>query len=146
MASYWHNIGKPDLSRDWTQLWRALRENGVVTAGYGNVPLGKGHEVVARYGAGDRILAYANGYGLVGIGIARGAGSAIRRDTPRNGSNHQHEAQVEWRDTLELDEAIPAAEVLAACGLRHPRQTSERISDKQADAVDALIRRRCAGR
>lgn len=144
MAAFWHNIGKPDLTGDWVKLWQALRENAVITAGYGNVPLGKGHLTVAHYSPGDRIFAYANGVGLIGVGDAKGPESAVRRDQPRNGSNHQHEAQVEWRHTLELDEAIPVAKILSAGGPHHPRQTSQRISERQAGILSELLRLRHA--
>ncbi|MFS0735577.1 hypothetical protein ABC347_00865 [Sphingomonas sp. 1P06PA] len=139
MANYWHNIGKPEAPATWATLWQSLRDNSVVTAGFGNQSGGRGHVIVTRYQPGDRVFAYANGFGLIGYGEAIGPHTATLRDTARNGSNHRHEASIIWTASLELDEAISPLAIMQAAEVRHPRQTSERVPNAAADELRSVV-------
>ena len=58
---FWHNIASNH--QDW---WSFLVENEQIPACFQNSPGDKGEELLLNYINGDRIIAYANGYGALG--------------------------------------------------------------------------------
>ncbi|MGQ0659592.1 HNH endonuclease [Sphingosinicella sp.] len=128
MVAYFHNLGMPVPPATMQSLWDSLRGSGTITAGFGNEPGGRGQQVLRRYQAGDTIFAYANGFGVVGYGIAEGPQSYRLVANARRGSNHRHEARVSWQATAgDIHDALPP---FAVRQITHhlPRQTSEKVS------------------
>jgi 5-methylcytosine-specific restriction endonuclease McrA len=149
MTAYFHNIGQPEHYASWQSLWDSLRENGVITAGFGNHAAGRGYEVLNRYEVGDIIFAYANSFGVVGYGIAEGRETYRLTKQAKHGSNHRHEIAIDWQSAaLDIEDGLRPAAVRQ---ITHhlPRQTSEKVFSGAEDlraALDHLWRRPLIGR
>jgi hypothetical protein len=135
LPTYFHNIGQPEPGRTLQSLWDSLRKKGIITAGFGNRPGDRGERVLKRYQKGDVIFAYANGFGVVGYGIAKGQETYRLVAAAKHGSNHRHEAGIAWQLVVaELIHAVPSS-AFRPLTFHQPRQTSERLSGLGAERL-----------
>jgi hypothetical protein len=132
MDYYTVNIGLPPSDAWWTRN----QNSGFISTGYdGNID-DKGGRGLRRISAGDIILAYANNYGFVGVGITQGLETYILLEN--NGlplgyeiPQHRHQRGVRWTHCARvLIDAIPASETAQQ---RAPRGNAvQRISNVDA--------------
>jgi len=128
---YIFNIGDPSKaahaefgSKTIAAWWLQNMRWGVITAGFDNEAGDKGERYLTEPKAGDIILAYAKGFGYVGIGHIPADSSYRLSDKTRPNalSTHLHERAVAWDLTVSsVASAVPAAET----GRVAPRQTRQ---------------------
>ncbi len=126
---YWHNIGHND-----DVWWSYLKTNNVITAGFEGKAGDQGEKILTSYRKGDRIIAYASGYGAIGWGIIKEyptyrliePGSA---EDIRNG-DHMHRLNINWQCVADkIGDAISATDILNNFAIHHPVSTSVRLTD-----------------
>lgn len=136
---YWHNISEPN--NDW---WQFLKQQSVVPACFDEEINDVGHQLLNSYVPGDRIIAYARGYGALGWAEVTNQSSYTLVDerskddaNPTRPGCCRHRLTVKWHDCAEnLDDAIRASEVRKKFNIYHPLRTSVGIN---VDSAEMLI-------
>ncbi len=134
-AIFWHNIAYRDDG--W---WAFLRDHGQLAAGFDNRPGDRGEQLLRRYIAGDRIVAYVSGFGAVGWGLVEEPDSyrLLKIGDPadvRPDHGMRHRIDVTWSAAAPyLKRALSAGEIRERFGVPHPPSTSLRIRDQDAAA------------
>jgi hypothetical protein len=109
-ATFWHNIGAAD--RAW---WKYLRDKGEIPASWENQPGDDGELLLKSYRRGDRIVAYAKGYGAVGWGTIQQPTYRLVRagsEDDRRGGELRHRLAINWDATANrLEDGMPPAEI-----------------------------------
>ena len=131
-ASFWHNIG--NATDEW---WTYLKASGQITAGYSNQPGDEGERLLEGYVQGDKVFAYASGYGALGWGVIEDPKSyrliKIDEKGQRFTEQHRHRMNINWHAVApHIEEGIPANFVRDNYGLHHPIRTSISIRPEQA--------------
>lgn len=120
-ATFWHNIGIADES--W---WSFIVKEGIVTTSYSNLnsPSCIGYQKIKQYIDGDKIVAYASGYGAVGCGQVIGDSYEYKKhDFSKYRDEHYHRIKVKWEWVLSLDKGISSRELREDFLLNHPSST-----------------------
>ncbi len=142
---YIFNIGNPSRAahaefgnQTMAAWWLQNMRWGVITAGFDNQAGDQGEKYLSEPKAGDIVLAYAKGFGYVGMGhIPDGSTYELRNKTRQNAlSTHLHERKVAWDLTVSnVASAVPAAET----GRMAPRHTREYGDEKLSRDVRKLL-------
>ncbi|MBS0416316.1 MAG: hypothetical protein JSR66_01295 [Proteobacteria bacterium] len=142
-AVFWHNIGAAD--DDW---WTYLRDQGEIPTSWDNVPDDEGEALLKSYMRGDRIVAYAKGFGALGWGVLE---DPVYRLVPQGAPDDRrsgvlrHRLTIKWKATARhLQDAIPPAQLRAELDLYHPVSTSVTIADEKAQRLLAMLDSRFA--
>lgn len=102
MVDYAVNIGNETCLISGASLdawWKYNLKNNIITAGYNNTLYDRGWVLFKeKIREGDRIFAYVNKHGYVGVGIAGGPSTYRLLHTLPPGylSIHRHHVTVEW--------------------------------------------------
>jgi len=139
---FWHNIAHADPA--W---WNHLVTHQQIPACFQNAPGDQGEKILTRYIAGDRIVAYAKGYGAVGWGEVVDP-RTYRLLSPGDeddvlGGECRHRLKVRWKAvTTDLAQALPAETIRKDFDIYHPLSTSVSIDpDSGRRLLDALSQR-----
>jgi hypothetical protein len=140
---FWHNIARAE--QRW---WKFLVSASQIPACFDDAPGDQGEKILTKYMPGDRIVAYAKGYGAIGWGII---------DDPKYrliSSGHEddvlpgcrHRITIRWRATAHLlSDGLGAEAIRKAFGIHHPISTSVTMNMKSGENLLAeLSRRFCA--
>jgi predicted transport protein len=139
---YWHNIGLS--TQDW---WSKSIENKFIATSFDNAPNDKGETILKSLIKGDRIIAFAKGFGAIGWGEITCDPQADKKAYVLVDENSEkdfadgrlrHRLKIDWKATLELKNCIKTKEVLDRFGIYHPVQTSSMI--KSNDNAERLIK------
>ncbi|MDR5864917.1 DUF6447 family protein [Halomonas campisalis] len=139
---FWHNIGLADNA--W---WRYLVTSGQLAVGFDNTPGDAGESLMQRYRPGDALIAYASGKGAVGWARVETSSGyrLVDEGSPDDlaGGDLRHRLEVTWAAyTPDMDQAVSAAEIREAFGVRHPTRPSVAIDlDKGKALLDGLAGR-----
>jgi hypothetical protein len=121
---YWHNIARADQA--W---WAFLVKHGQIPACFEDSPGDQGEKTLAKYVAGDKVVAYAKGFGAVGWGIVDNP-PKYRLLSPGDKDDFlrgmcRHRLSVSWKATAHfLSDAISADEIRKEFSIYHPISTS----------------------
>lgn len=123
---FWHNIA--NTSEDW---WKFLRSRGQIPACFQNSPGDQGEKILTKYISGDKIIAYAKGFGAIGWGIVESPKYRLvppgDSDDKLNG-NCRHRIDITWKAAAKrLPDGLAADEVRNRFGIYHPISTSVTI-------------------
>jgi hypothetical protein len=121
---YWHNIA--DANQKW---WEYLVARKQIPACFENSPGDQGEKTLAKYIAGDKVVAYAKGYGAIGWGVIEDPQSyrLVPVDSKDDvlGGECRHRLGVAWKAVAKkLSEGFPAEEVRREFQIYHPISTS----------------------
>ncbi|WP_217877305.1 hypothetical protein [Pseudoalteromonas shioyasakiensis] len=132
---FWYNIGTTDFDN-----WAFLKSESIVSAGFDGKEGDKGTELLNSFIKGDKLIAYVNGYGAVGV--------AEIRQSPENGYKclsksvkndpvseyHLHRLKVKWLYTSndDFNGAIAPSVLKADFNIHHPYTTSCSIASEKA--------------
>lgn len=140
---YWHNIGEP--TNEW---WSWLRNNGKITTSFSNQPGDQGERILKGYISGDKIVAYAKGFGAIGWGVCKGPTTyrLLGEDDelgPLRKPGHRHRLDVDWQATAKnIDGGLSAEAVREEYGIYHPVSTSVKIGAEKAEKLIAAMNHR----
>lgn len=141
MNYYVVNLGRNPTN----QWWLRTVQLGVITAGFSGQPGDEGERAMLLPASGDWVIAYANGHGYVGAGIAGQPSDyrLVRSDELPIGyeSTHRHWRGVKWKYVIpRLDDALTHAEA----GRHPPPNTIQAIRDPSvAQNIISLLASRC---
>ncbi len=131
--SLWSNIGISN--NDW---WSFLKKENIITTGFDGEPGDRGEQILRRYIAKDKIIAYANGQGAVGWGILQKDPASTYRLIKRGSDKdflkgqHLHRIEIEWKNTADrIEHAIPTRDIKKDLKIHHPMSTSAAINDQE---------------
>ncbi|WP_287029661.1 HNH endonuclease [Pseudomonas sp. UBA6310] len=135
MNYYFFNIGGPG-EQAW---WHICRDKGMITLGYKGIAGDLGERYLRnKLEEGDVLLAYANGRGFVGVGVA-GCRSTyeLRNDPfPAPAWTHKHIRSVRWLSTInELQYAVHYTKAR----IHVPRQAMRLLPKETAERIITLI-------
>lgn len=139
---FWHNVGRAD-----DRWWALLNERSEISTGFDNQPGDAGERILKSYVTGDKIVAYATGYGAVGWGVIERPASYIllrSGDTGDALSGHQlHRLRISWKAVARrLEDGVRADEIRQRFDVYHPVSTSVRIADRKGAALLAFLSER----
>ena len=131
---FWHNIRFP--KDGW---WQHLIKNNEIPACFENSPGDQGEKILKSYIAGDKIIAYAKGYGAVGWAIIKDPNS-YRLVSPGSSDDLMgdclHRLKVVWQATAkDLKYGISPKDVKERFGIYHPISTSVSIDYKKGEKL-----------
>lgn len=132
---YWHNIARAD--QNW---WEHLVNLNQIPACFDNMRGDQGEKILTSYITGDKIVAYAKGYGAIGWGIIE------KPDTyhlAKEGSTEDylnggclHRLSIKWINIAEkLIDGIKPSEVKEQFDIHHPISTSVSIDSFKAEKL-----------
>ncbi len=126
-AIYWHNIGS--AKQEW---WEYLTRNSQIPASFENSPGDQGERLLRSYITGDRIVAYAKGFGAVGWGIVDDTRTyrLVKRGSPDDLQKglQLHRLKVRWKAVAnKLEHGLCPKRLRDTFDLYHPVSTSVRI-------------------
>lgn len=139
---FWHNIARPE--QGW---WQYLVDAGEIPACFQNKRGDQGEALLTRYIAGDRVVAYAKGYGAIGWGVIEDPESYSLIDAGSSGDklegNCRHRLKIKWKAVAPmLSDGIRADEVRNQFGIYHPISTSVSINRSHGTKlIEALNQR-----
>ena len=145
---FWHNIGVKEQS--W---WEYLINSNQITASFENKASSedkpeeqcKGYKLLHKYKKGDRIIAYASGYGAIGYGIIpEFKYSYIRENTKDDileNHTHRHRLDINWLSCVNnLHDGIKPDILKNTFKIAHPLSTSTKIpEDKGEKLINVII-------
>jgi len=125
---YWHNIAEAD--EDW---WKMLREHGEIPACFEDQAGDRGERILKSYIPGDRIIAYAKGYGAIGWGVVSSKGNyellAKGHERDLLHGSCRHRLPVVWKSfATHLNQALRPDVIRQELGIFHPISTSVSIN------------------
>lgn len=142
MKCHRFNIGNLENGGDVNEWWAENVRRGVITAGFDGEPGDEGEKHLRAMDEGDRVLAYASGYGYVGAGCVLGDSTyRLHANVPLGSvSTHQHERGVRWEFVIcDVRDAISEEEAR----LYHPMKTRLPVANAfEADHLMALLKER----
>ncbi|NMM41477.1 hypothetical protein [Pseudoalteromonas arctica] len=132
---FWYNIGTTE-----TKNWACLKEKSIISAGFDGSEHDKGDRLLNSFIPGDILIAYANGYGAIGvaeISQLSGSGYTLLSESQPNdpvSQYHLHRLKVKWLYTSadDFSGGIPPSEVKSQFEIHHPYTTSCSISAHKA--------------
>jgi len=132
---YWHNIARAD--QDW---WEYLVDSNQIPACFDNMRGDQGEKILTSYIAGDKIVAYAKGYGAVGWGVIEKPDSyhlakeGGTEDYLEGGCLHR--LSINWKNIAEkLTDSIKPSELREQFDIHHPISTSVSIDSFKAEKL-----------
>lgn len=133
---YWHNIGNAEQS--W---WDFLVNHRKIATGFDNAPGDQGEKILTRYVSGDKVVAYAKGYGAIGYGVIEDPGTyqLIPLGSPDDVAHGQkrHRLSIRWVATArKLSDGLSADEIRRQFNIYHPVSTS--VSMNTSDGTRLL--------
>ena len=132
---FWHNIARAD--QNW---WEFLVQRGQIPACFENSPTDHGARIMSGYVPGDRVIAYAKGYGAVGWGIIEEPEKYTiipKGDADdRMQGDCRHRTPVKWQSTApRLSDGVAPNVVRTHFGVYHPISTCVSIDDEKGEAL-----------
>jgi hypothetical protein len=121
---FWHNIAHAD--QEW---WNFLVKHSQIPACFEDSPGDQGEKTLAKYVAGDKVVAYAGGFGAIGWGIIENP-RTYRLLPPGDKDDFlkgvcRHRLSVTWKATAHLlSEALSADAIRSEFSIYHPISTS----------------------
>lgn len=137
---FWHNIARANDS--W---WHFLVQEGQIPACFDDEPGDQGERILTSYINGDRIVAYAKGYGAVGWGVVENTNSYKLIKNGESGDKLNgsclHRLSVTWKATApKLSEGVKPDIIREQFEIYHPLSTSVAINIKRGEKLlDALM-------
>lgn len=124
---FWHNIAS--TAPEW---WAFLRQKSQLPACFENAPGDQGERILTRYIAGDKIIAYAKGYGAVGWGVVENPKYRLVKEGDANddklSGNCRHRINIIWKAAAKnLSDGLSAEVVRNKFKIYHPISTSVTI-------------------
>lgn len=137
---YWHNIARND--QEW---WEFLLRKKQIPACFYSMPGDQGEKILTSYITGDRIIAYAKGYGAIGWGVIEETNyhlcNAGDEDDYLNG-DCLHRLSISWKAVAKkLSDGIKPSVVREEFDIYHPVSTSVSIKPFKAEKLIERIRR-----
>ena len=138
---FWHNIAR--ATDGW---WSFLVEAKQIPACFKNEPGDQGEKILTSYIAGDKIVAYAKGYGAVGWGIINNPNSYELLKPGDQGDrldgNCLHRLNIVWKATArKLSDGIRPDVVRDQFGIYHPLSTSVSIDGRKGEKlIEEIVR------
>ncbi|MEY1594106.1 HNH endonuclease [Burkholderia sp. Bmkn7] len=136
------NIGNLENGGDVNEWWAENVRRGVITTGFDGEPDDEGEKQLRAMDEGDRVLAYASGYGYVGAGRVLGDSTyRLHASAPLGSvSTHQHERGVRWEYVIsDVRDGISEEEAR----LFHPIRTRLPVANAfEADHLIAILKER----
>ncbi len=127
---FWHNIGAAEDA--W---WQHLKDVGHLPTSFSNRPGDNGEHILRNYIIGDKIIAYANGYGAIGWGEIEKINYELLPlgdDKDIQNGFYRHRLKISWRSIASsLEHGISPRELREKFSLHHPRATSNEIKDEK---------------
>jgi phage-related protein len=126
---YWHNIGLAD-----SEWWEIGVNNKFIATSFDNAPGDRGETILKSYIKGDKVIAYAKGFGVVGWGVVKNPDSyklvelSGKEDYAKG--ELRHRLDIEWETSLKLEDGIKADELKKDFQIYPPVQTSSMIKSK----------------
>ena len=128
---FWHNIGRAD-----DKWWSYLSKNKIITTGFDGQEGDQGYKILHSYIIGDKIIAYASGYGAIAYGILEKDpydSYKLAREKDNQASpfpgEHLHRIEIKWEaNAEELKNGIPSQEIRENFGIYHPISTKVKIN------------------
>jgi len=137
---YWHNIAISN--QKW---WDYLKAKNEIPAGFQNQPGDEGERILKAYIKGDRIIAYAKGFGAVGWAKIENPVYRLipEGDNEAKMGHHRHRLKVSWQNCAKnLTDGIPSKEFEKNKNLYHPIQTSSRIDRVEAEKLIKMLQQK----
>jgi hypothetical protein len=137
---YWHNIA--NSNQKW---WDYLRTKNEIPAGFENQPGDEGERILKGYMKGDRIIAYAKGFGAVGWAKVE---NPVYRLIPEGDDEakmgyHRHRLKISWQNCAKnLRDGISSKEFEKKTNAYHPIQTSSRIDAAEAEKLIQMLQQK----
>jgi hypothetical protein len=134
-AIFWHNIAR--ANQGW---WEFLRTKGQIPACFENMPGDQGEKVLTKYIEGDRIIAFAKGFGAIGWGIVENPNYRLVRlgdnlDDKLDG-DCRHRINIRWKATAKnLKEGLPSDRIYKEFNIYHPVSTSVSIRTQDGERL-----------
>jgi hypothetical protein len=122
---YWHNIA--DNTQDW---WNFLKQKGQIPACFQNAPGDQGEKILCKYKEGDKIIAFAKGYGAIGWGVIENPKYRLITASQNNGFGDRclHRLNIKWVAVADqLSEGLRVDEIRRRFSIYHPISTSVAI-------------------
>jgi hypothetical protein len=122
---FWHNIA--DNSQEW---WDFLRNNGQIPACFQNAPGDQGEKILCKHKEGDKIIAFAKGYGAIGWGVIENPKYRLITANQNNGFGDKclHRLNIKWEAVAnQLSDGLRVDEVRRRFSIYHPISTSVAI-------------------
>jgi len=125
---FWHNIASAD--NEW---WHFLVQERQIPACFDDSPGDQGERILTSYISGDKIIAYAKGYGAIGWGVIEKPESYKLIEEGCSGDRLKgggclHRLAINWKATADnLSEGIKSNVVREQFGIYHPLSTSVTI-------------------
>lgn len=134
---FWHNIANHE--QEW---WNHLLQKNEIPAGFSNQPGDEGEKILKSYIKGDKILAYAKGYGAVGWATVEEP--EYRLIDPESAEAkigyHRHRLKVSWKNYAKnLEDGIRPNVFEKKLDLYHPLRTSRRVDDEKGAALIKML-------
>jgi hypothetical protein len=149
---FWHNIGfrtsagarfTADQKNEW---WQHLLREGELPAGFDNQPGDHGDKLLNSYIPGDRIVAYAGGYGAVGWGVVENPSYKLieKRDNPFLNGGWRHRLKgITWKEhAKKVEDALRAKTFEREFGVFHPLATKVNIDVRKAERLIQALKRK----
>ena len=137
---YWHNIA--NSNQKW---WDYLKDKSEIPAGFENQPGDEGERILKEYIKGDRIIAYAKGFGAVGWAKIENPVYRLipERDDEAKMGYHRHRLKVSWQNCAKnLTDGISSREFEKKTNAYHPIQTSSRIDAAEAEKLITMLQQK----
>jgi hypothetical protein len=134
---FWHNIGIN--KQEW---WNYLREKGEIPTGFDNEPGDEGERILKNYIKGDRVVAYAKGYGALGWAkVENPAYRLIPEGSPEADKGyHRHRLKVSWQACASsIKNGIPSRIFEARTNVYHPIQTCSGIDPEGGEVLIRML-------
>jgi hypothetical protein len=142
---FWHNVALPRQSKQ--SWWDFLVSKNQIAACFDNAPGDQGEKILTKYMPGDRVVAYATGYGAIGWAEIDGPNkySLIApgdKDDVLCG-DCRHRQSVKWRATAkQLEQGLPAEEIRREFNIYHPVSTSVSMNTENGKKLLARLSER----
>jgi hypothetical protein len=128
---FWHNIARAD--DEW---WKYLVHEQQIPACFNNERGDQGEKILTSYINGDKIIAYAKGYGAIGWGIIENPSSYKLLHKGESGDKLKgrclHRLNIRWKATAsKLSDGIRPDVIRENFGIYHPLSTSSSIDTRK---------------
>ena len=132
---FWHNIAR--ANDDW---WNFLVQEGQIPACFNDEPGDQGERILTSYVNGDRVVAYAKGYGAVGWGVVENTNSYKLLKEGESGDKLNgsclHRLSVTWKATApKVSEGMKPDVIREQFEIYHPLSTSVAIDTKRGEKL-----------
>ena len=143
---FWHNIAR--ANDDW---WQFLVQQQQIPACFKNEPGDQGEKILTSYISGDKIIAYAKGYGAVGWGVVENPNSyrlIVKGDSgDKLNGNCLHRLNIKWKATAQkLSDGIRPDVIREKFDIYHPLSTSVTIDNRKGEKLINYISEKFQGK